>query len=157
MIDKRTRLEQNHNDDLESFILNTISKLSDNTLAAKNDLLKLWGMTVLQHNALQVLYENDTQLTGLSSREIGQSLNTRVPDVTRLLDRLADKGWVVRERDTNNRRVVRTRLTKEGMDLVKSAANPMRELQKELLNHMTKQEKENFAGLLKQACKIVCL
>ena len=148
------RLDQNSNDDLESFILNAISELSDNTLAAKNDLLKLWGMTFLQHNALQVLYENDTHLTGLSSREIGQNLNTRVPDVTRLLDRLADKGWVVRERDTNNRRVVRTRLTQEGMDLVKSAANPMRELQKELLNHMTKQEKENFAGLLKQACKI---
>ena len=157
MIDKTTRPEKNQSDkesnDVESFILNTMTKLSDETLAAKNNLLKIWGMTVLQHNALDVLYQKDINNTGLSSREIGQGLNTRVPDVTRLLDRLADKGWVIRERDTENRRVVRTRLTEDGKNLVNSAANPMKELQEKLLDHLSKQEKNDFAGLLKKACK----
>jgi len=87
----------------------------------------------------------------LSSREIGQGLNTRVPDVTRLLDRLADKGWVIRERDLENRRVVRTRLTKIGKELVESVANPIKELQIELLKHLSKQEREDLAGLLVKA------
>lgn len=153
MIEKTSRPEQNRSDNLESYILTMISTLSDTILTAKNDLLKIWGMTALQHNALQIIYEKDTQNKGLSSREIRQGLTTRVPDVTRLLDRLAEKGWVIRERDANNRRVVRTRLTNIGVELVKSAANPMRELQETLLSRMTTQEKETFADLLKQICK----
>jgi len=151
MIEKRVRPEKNGGDGVELLILSAVTNLSDHILAARNELLSIWGMTVLQHNALQVLYEKDKENIGLSSREIGQGLNTRVPDVTRLLDRLADKGWVIRERDLENRRVVRTRLTKIGKELVESVANPIKELQIELLKHLSKQEREDLAGLLVKA------
>lgn len=121
---------------------------SDKTLAATNQLLSIWGMTALQHSALRVIYIHDTENIGLPSGEIGKHLVTRVPDVTRLLDRMADKGWLVRERDESNRRVVRARLTKIGVELVESAHSSLEALEKEQLVHMSDADKRELKRLL---------
>ena len=136
---------------IETDIFMNATKLSDKTLAEANQLLSIWGMTVLQYNALRVIYIKDINSQGLPSKEIGQSLYTRVPDVTRLLDRLADKGWIIRERDTINRRVVRSRLTTIGSELVESADKPLQELETQQLDALTKEEKETLAQLLSKA------
>ena len=133
-----------------SIFTNTLG-LSDKILAETNQLLRLWGMTALQYHALKFIYVNETDNKGLSSSEIGQSLYTRVPDVTRLLDRLADKGWVTRERDKHNRRVVRTSLTQIGCELVESAAMPLKDLELKQLDHLTELDKKNLLKLLKKA------
>jgi len=124
---------------------------SDKTLAATNQLLSIWGMTALQHSALRVIYIHDTENIGLPSGEIGKHLVTRVPDVTRLLDRMADKGWLVRERDESNRRVVRARLTKIGVELVESAHSSLEALEKEQLVHMSDADKRELKRLLNLA------
>lgn len=142
-----------HIGSLESNILRTVTSLSDKYLAEENKLLSIWGMTVLQYNALHVIYENDIHEIGLSSREIGEGLNARVPDITRLLDRLMDKGWVIRNRDVENRRVVRTSLTQIGKELVTSASQPLRELYTNLLSHMSEQERKDLDRLLVVALK----
>jgi DNA-binding MarR family transcriptional regulator len=136
---------------IETDIFMNATKLSDKTLADANQLLSVWGMTVLQYNALRVIYVKDTNNQGLPSKEIGQRLYTRVPDVTRLLDRLADKGWITRERDTINRRVVRSRLTDIGVELVESIYKPLQELESQQLSVLTKKEKEMLSMLLKKA------
>lgn len=136
---------------IESSIFLNAVKLTDKTLAETNQLLSIWGMTILQYNALRVLYEKDTNNEGLPSKEIGQGLYTRVPDVTRLLDRLADKGWITRERDTINRRVVRSRLTNIGIELLESAYKPVQELESQQLALLTKEEKETLDMLLSKA------
>jgi len=124
---------------------------SDKTLAATNQLLSIWGMTALQHSALRVIYIHDTENIGLPSGEIGKHLVTRVPDVTRLLDRMADKGWLVRERDESNRRVVRARLTKIGVELVESAHSSLEALEKEQLVYMSDADKRELKRLLNLA------
>jgi len=136
---------------IETEIFTSAVKLSDKTLAEANQLLSIWGMTVLQYNALRVLYVKDTANEGLPSKEIGRRLYTRVPDVTRLLDRLADKGWLTRERDPINRRVVRSRLTKIGAELVESIYMPLQELESKQLATLTEEEKKTLATLLNKA------
>ncbi len=133
---------------IEAEIFTNTARLSDQILAEMNQLLSIWGMTALQYNALRVLYVKDTQDIGLPSKEIGKHLYTRVPDVTRLLDRLADKGWVVRERDCKNRRVVRTRLTPSGIELVESAYLPLVELESQQFSHMDQADKKELTRLL---------
>ncbi|MEE9309593.1 MAG: MarR family transcriptional regulator [Cocleimonas sp.] len=139
---------------IETDIFMNAVKLSDKTLSEANELLSIWGMTVLQYNALRVIYVKDginNNHKGLPSKEIGQRLYTRVPDVTRLLDRLADKGWLIRERDTINRRVVRSRLTEIGVQLVESAYKPLQELESQQLSLLTEEEKVELARLLSKA------
>jgi len=136
---------------LEEEIFMSAIALGDRALAESNKLLSIWGMTALQYNALKVLYVEDSNGEGLPSMEIGQRLYTRVPDVTRLLERMVDKGWVTRERDLVNKRVVRSKLTDIGIQLVESAYLPLRESDSKQLEHLTDEEKTELARLLNKA------
>ena len=138
---------------IEADIFRETVNYSDQTLTAINKLLSIWGMTALQHSALKVIYVHDADDVGLPSGEIGKHLVTRVPDVTRLLDRMADKGWLVRERDASNRRVVRARLTEIGIQLVESVHTSMEALEKEQLAHMSEADKRELKRLLAIASK----
>ncbi|PWQ99836.1 MarR family winged helix-turn-helix transcriptional regulator [Leucothrix pacifica] len=136
---------------IEADIFKQANQYSDETLAEINQLLMIWGMTALQHSALRVIYVHDKEDVGLPSGEIGKHLITRVPDVTRLLDRMAEKKWLIRERDKNNRRVVRTRLTKIGIELVESTHSSLVKLEQDRLAHMTDREKAELKRLLELA------
>ena len=146
---KRTALIGKLNIEAEIFM--SATRLSDQSLAEINQLLSIWGMTALQYNALRVIYVKDVDDVGLPSLEIGKRLYTRVPDVTRLLDRLADKGWVTRKRDEKNRRVVRTRLTQIGIELLESIYMPLTELEAGRFSHMSDEEKQMLEKLLNKA------
>ncbi len=142
------------NRQLEEGIFMSAIALGDQALAESNKLLSIWGMTALQYNALKVLYVEDSEGEGLPSKEIGQRLYTRVPDVTRLLERMLDKGWITRERDLVNKRVVRSKLTDIGIQLVESAYLPLKESESKQLSHMTDTEKTELTRLLNKAKNI---
>ena len=146
---KRKALIGNINIESEIFIAAT--SFSDQTLANATELLTIWGMTTLQYNALHTIYVKDSEDKGLSSKDIGAGLYTRVPDVTRLLDRMVDKGWITRERDAKNKRVVRSRLTDVGIELVESAHMPLIDLESKQLSHITDDEKKSLFELLNKA------
>lgn len=139
---------------LEEGVFMSAIALGDQALAESNKLLSIWGMTALQYNALKVMYVEDSEDEGLPSKEIGQRLYTRVPDVTRLLERMVDKGWITRDRDLVNKRVVRSKLTDIGIQLVESAFLPLKESNTKLLGHLTEIEKTELARLLKKAKNI---
>ena len=136
---------------IEAEIFSAAMSFSDQTLAEVHELLSIWGMTPLQYNALRVLYAEDKEDIGLPSKEIGSRLYTRVPDVTRLLDRMVDKGWITRERDLVNKRVVRSRLTDIGIELVESAYTPLIELETKQLSHLSEKDKKSLSELLIKA------
>ena len=70
----------------------------------------LFETTRLRFHDLPVRDKGD----GLPCSAISARLVNRVPDMTRLLDRLEKAGLVTRHRCTSDRRVVRTRLSEEG-------------------------------------------
>jgi DNA-binding MarR family transcriptional regulator len=78
--------------------------------------LKPFDITPTQYNVLSILRGAGND--GLCRNEVGGRLVTAMPDVTRLLDRMEDTGLIVRQRSTADRRVVSTRLTKKGLELV---------------------------------------
>ena len=83
---------------------------------AINEALKPHGLTATQHNVLRILRGAGTG--GLCGREVGERLIARVPDVSRLLDRMAESGLVARERDAVDRRHVTARITDAGLGLL---------------------------------------
>lgn len=149
---KEKRRDEIGSHSIENEILIQASRLSDVLLRDINKLLSIWGMTALQYNALQVLYiYADAAAGGLPSGELGRHLYTRVTDVTRLLDRMEEKGWISRQRDPDNRRIVRAKLTDIGAQLVESAFSSLKELEEEQLSHMSDTEKTELLHLLKLA------
>ena len=84
---------------IESAIFRAATSFSDQILADVSEMLSIWGITPLQYDALCILYSEDEEDIGLPSKEVGSHLYTRVPDVTRLLDRMVEKGLIKREKE----------------------------------------------------------
>ena len=61
---------------------------------------------------------------------------TRDPDITRLLDRLEKRGLISRCRETKDRRMVQTRITQAGLDVLARLDKPIHEVHREQLGHL---------------------
>jgi DNA-binding MarR family transcriptional regulator len=81
--------------------------------------LKPFNITHAQLNTLHILMENYPE--PVSANELKKKILVSNPDVTRLLDRLVKKGYVVRETCTGNRRKIDISLTDSGERLFKKA------------------------------------
>jgi len=78
--------------------------------------LRPYGITGTQYNVLRILRGAEPE--GLCRNELRDRMLTRMPDVTRLLDRMEEAGLVERTRDTEDRRMVSSRITKKSMQLL---------------------------------------
>ncbi|MBM4108326.1 MAG: winged helix-turn-helix transcriptional regulator [Phycisphaerae bacterium] len=88
---------------------------------------------------------------GRRCAEIGAELVTRVPDVTRLVDRLVRQGYVERRRCTRDRRVVYVRITGEGLAVLAAIDRPLLALHRAQLAHMTRADLAALSRLLVKA------
>lgn len=79
-------------------------------------LLEPHGVTMQQYNVLRIL--RGTFPDPLPTLEIGERLIEQTPGVTRLLDRLEEKGLVRRARCTEDRRMVHCWITPAGLELL---------------------------------------
>src|SRR5687768_1055967 len=98
--------------------------------------LKEFGITGTQYNVLRIL--RGAGEGGLCRNEVRDRLVAQVPDVTRLLDRMEEAGLIERERETADRRMVTTRITAEGLRVLKATDEPVLTLHREQLGHLSK-------------------
>lgn len=96
--------------------------------------LKPYGLTHTQYNALRIL--RGAGENGATCGEVSERMVTRVPDVTRLLDRLETQGLIARARSDADRRVVRARITSEGLAILSRLDEPVLELHRRQLSHL---------------------
>lgn len=80
--------------------------------------LKPYGITGTQYNVLRILRGSEPD--GLCRNELRDRMLTRMPDVTRLLDRMEEAGLVERRRGDEDRRLVSTRITRHASKLLAS-------------------------------------
>ena len=105
-------------------------------------------LTATQYNVLRILRGAGPQ--GLACHGIGERMITHDPDITRLLDRMEKRGLISRERQTDDRRVVQTRITPEGLALLKPLDQPMRDLHKRQFRHVLPARLKALYGLLEE-------
>ena len=84
-----------------------------------------FGVTFQQYNALRII--RGAGEGGIPSQEIGERMIERSPGMTRLLDRLEQKGLVARTRSREDRRVVICMLTEESSALLDRMEDSVRE------------------------------
>ncbi len=113
---------------------------------AVSEFLKPYGLTPTQYNVLRIL--RGAGKDGLCRAEVIERMLTKVPDVTRLLDRLEAAGHITRERDGEDRRYVTTRITKAGLKLLAELDDPVREMDRRLLGSLDKAELSRLTDLL---------
>ena len=112
------------------------------------ELLRPYGLTTTQYNVLRILRGGPAE--GLPCSAIGERMVTHESDMTRLLDRLQKLGWVVRERDTVDRRVVLSRITEEGRALLARLDEPVAGFHRHRLTGMDDAEVAQLIALLER-------
>ena len=110
------------------------------------DILKAFDITPTQYNVLRVL--RGAGPDGLCRNQVRDRLISQVPDVTRLLDRMEEAGLVARERDSADRRLVTTRVTRQGLSLLSRLDAPVVEAHERALGHMTSAQLRSLIDLL---------
>jgi DNA-binding MarR family transcriptional regulator len=113
------------------------------------EVLKPYRLTPTQYNALRILRGAGPE--GLCRNEVRDRLVARVPDATRLLDRLEDTGLVVRGREGGDRRFVRARITRRGLDLLARLDQVVIDLHQRQLGHLGRNRLRTLIDLLAQA------
>ena len=111
--------------------------------------LRRYDITPTQYNVLRILRGAGEQ--GLCRNEVRDRLVAQVPDVTRLLDRMEEMGLVDRERAADDRRMVFTRVTKKGLQLLARMDDPVTRLHQRQLGHLGAAKLKTLIRLLAEA------
>ncbi len=110
--------------------------------------LRASGLSGTQYNVLRIL--RGAGSAGLTCGETGERMVTHDPDITRLLDRLEKRKLITRARDTRDRRVVKTKITREGLRLLVTLDKPLTDLQHNLFAHVPPKDLRKLSSLLEQ-------
>jgi DNA-binding MarR family transcriptional regulator len=136
-------------DTLEQEAYLNLLRTTDALIRKEVEALKTWGLSTTQYNALRILRGAGDE--GVTCGELSDRMLTRDPDVTRLIDRLETRGLLRRVRSDRDRRVVRTCITPEGLQLLSEIDEPSKTWTKEQLGHLSEEQLRALIALLEEA------
>ena len=136
-------------DSPEQEVFLSLWRTYDRLRALEEELFGRYELTPQQYNALRLLAgEHPAQLRTL---DLAQRLVSRAPDITRLLDKLEQRGLIQRDRPAENRRVVYVRISDAGMSLLRELRDPLRECHARQLGHLSRKQLKELSALLRLA------
>lgn len=115
-------------------------------------LLKPAGITPEQYHVLRIL--RDAGSAGMQLSTIAERSPVGDPDVTRLLDRLEQRGLATRAREAADRRVVTARITNEGRRLLDRLEEPVAALHARQLGPLGERGLQDLRRLLRKAATV---
>jgi DNA-binding MarR family transcriptional regulator len=111
-----------------------------------NETLRLSELTPTQYNVLRILRGAGDE--GASCSEISERMVTKDSDITRLLDRLETRRLISRWRGERDRRVIRARITPEGLRLLAGLDKHIEQCHRRQLGHLGDKELAALSKLL---------
>jgi DNA-binding MarR family transcriptional regulator len=111
---------------IEEELLVSLLRTTDVLHERFEQLIRPFNISMTQYNVLRIL--RGAEPVGRTCGEIGERMIAREPDVTRLLERMDKAGLIQRTRDSEDRRVVVTRITSCGLKLLDELEPKLREL-----------------------------
>ena len=112
------------------------------------DALKPFDLTITQYNVLRIL--RGAGDTGMCRNAVGERLVTKVPDVTRLLDRMETSGLISRRRSGEDRRFVATYITDKGLKLLEKIDRELPAIHASQLGHVSQKRLKELIQLLEE-------
>jgi len=107
--------------------------------------LHAYGLTPIQHLVLEALWDED----GLTAGDIGKRLIFDGATLSGVLDRLAAGGWILKEPDREDKRMLRISLTAKSKELKPKLSAIRNQTNEELLAGFSLEEKVLLKRLLK--------
>ena len=121
----------------------------DRLRAHEDELFARFDLTPQQYNVLRLLRaEHPNPLPTLA---IAERLVSRAPDITRMLDKLEERGFIARVRPPENRRSVLVSLAEPGFSLIEEIAAPLKACHTKQLGHLPPADLRKLIELLHAA------
>lgn len=89
----------------------------------------------------------------VTQKQLSQTLAVTAPNITILLDRLVEKGWIERVRSETDRRVQHIHLTAKGKKLAEASYRLSLSCESEMLKHLTPGERAMLLELLDKVAR----
>jgi DNA-binding MarR family transcriptional regulator len=134
---------------LEAKLFVALLRAADRLSQDADLLVKAYGLTGTQYNVLRIL--RGAGPDGLPCKGIGDRMISRDPDMTRLLDRMEKRSLITRERQTQDRRVIKARISPTGLEILKKLDAPIDELHKKQFRHLAASQVRALAEALEEA------
>jgi DNA-binding MarR family transcriptional regulator len=138
-----------HFDSLEQEVFLNLWRTYDRLRALEEELFAGYELTPQQYNALRLLAAAQPQQ--LRTLDLAARLVSRAPDITRLLDKLEQRGLIERDRPADNRRVVHIGITAAGHVLLDELREPLRACHARQLGHLSQKDLKELIALLQTA------
>jgi DNA-binding MarR family transcriptional regulator len=136
-------------DSAEQEVYLNLWRTYDRLRGIEDELFLRYELTAQQYNALRLLKAAHPKK--VPTLHIAGKLISRAPDITRLLDKLVERGLVERERPADNRRVVMVGITEAGKRLLHEIAPEVRACHERQVGHLSAGEIRTLVELLKKA------
>jgi DNA-binding MarR family transcriptional regulator len=120
----------------------------DRLRALDDDLFARFDLTAQQYNLLRLLRAAHEPVPTLA---LAERLVSRAPDITRMLDKLEERGLITRTRSAKDRRTVLVAVRGAGLALLDRIAEPLRACHEKQLGHLSASELKLLIALLKTA------
>lgn len=127
----------------------TLWRAYDRLRALEDEVFAAWELTAQQYNLLRLLRAE--QPRAVPTLTLATRLVSRAPDITRMLDKLAARGLVERQRTESDRRAVLVTITAAGLELLRQLREPLRRCHLRQLGHMAPDELHELTRLLRKA------
>jgi DNA-binding MarR family transcriptional regulator len=136
-------------DSLEQEVFLNLWRTYDRLRALEDGLFSRYDLTAQQYNVLRLLRAEHPG--ALPTLTLAGRLVSRAPDITRMLDKLEERGLIVRTRPAENRRTVLVAVTSEGRALLREIAEPLQRCHTQQLGHLSANDLKRLGALLRAA------
>jgi DNA-binding MarR family transcriptional regulator len=107
--------------------------------------LGAYGLTPVQNIVLEALRCEE----GISAGDLGNRLVLDNATLSGVLDRMSEKGWIVKQTDSEDKRVLRIYLSERAKELHDQLAREREEANEEILRQLSIEERLLLKRLLK--------
>jgi DNA-binding MarR family transcriptional regulator len=141
-----------HFDSVEQEAYLNLWRTYDRLRMLEDEVFREFDLTAQQYNVLRLL--KAARPGRVATLTLAAQLVSKAPDITRMVDRLVDRGYVDKERgELGARRNVYVGITDEGVGLLKALRNKIFHCHRKQFGHMTDDELLMLTELLWKARK----
>lgn len=126
--------------------LGLLGIVAHRSMNAARGMYREFDLNRSQASVLFVLHQKDT----ISQKELAEQLNVTAPSITSSIQKMEREGYITREQDRHDQRVMRLALTEKGRSCIQSVKNVADRMEKVLFEDMNPEERLLFRRLLKQ-------
>jgi DNA-binding MarR family transcriptional regulator len=129
----------------EDCVVYLLAKAYQRAHAVAKRRLAVYGLTPIQQLVLAAVHEEE----GISAGDLGKKLTFDPATLSGVLDRMSERGWIVKHTDPHDKRLLQIHLTDQARDLEPTLMQERDKANDEILTNLSREEKVLLKRLLK--------